>query len=802
MSLIPIRGHAAMVLCLAMYFAPAGAAEAPSTRPALYDDVVRELRVRERKLLNVVVESEAWVEELAPGSNEWKRTPVRYSGKAWYNGLSGSKARIDVHKEVEKWSNGPAPYAEDSYSVGTDGEQAWLAQHSTGPLAKPFPARIAVTSPQIRLKVFNRNRAYRTGAGFSTWLWAFYERKTLCEFLLAAPDAGPLRPDISAQKEEFGGVAAIKVTIGTPKLYEYRFWFDPNREYALLGFYLGNTVKTKTVVVADDRVTKLVEAGPGIWFPAEATHVEDDYETGIRTRLHFRASNLTANDPKFDELVFHPDFPPGYTVNDKYAGQVYQVAPPAEQLEADLNRVVDELSATTRQTTSAPEPADAGTGPVLATSAAPRSSGGNHAPMVVFITVAAAGLAVIGAILYRRRYRPAAVLWIGLCLLAATTCATAAGPERINCAVNTGFIAARFFGRPVTLRQIGSLLQAGVDFRRDCSLLDLKRAMESLGLDVEPLQSSLSGLLNSTSPQRCVILRLKRPEASDRTGHFINVLRTAGGRVVLVDPPGGMRMISFGDAMHDRQLSHFSGEYLVISESSEPKYDEPTIELENPDIELGDIPPTTSRIEGQIKFRNRGRTPLKITDIHTPCACVGETTGDRELPPGERGRLVLVFDKHRLPIGDVTREIGLATNDPKHEIVKVVFRMTVQDAPNATDLQLLPPVLDYGRVQQATIAGRVTTVRIVVPRDRKASPSQVTFQASSRRLDVTPVDQEWIKDADGTEIHVFTYSLSWREPPPDGRFAEEVRFVVEGQAPTKGPMTLQIQGDCLAANGK
>ena len=75
-------------------------------------------------------------------------------------------------------------------------------------------------------------------------------------------------------------------------------------------------------------VTKLKEIGDGIWWPVEAYaesgpgphHPDEPY-----TRMVYRASNVVANDPNFDENIFTVPFPEGYLIDDQVAGRKYKV---------------------------------------------------------------------------------------------------------------------------------------------------------------------------------------------------------------------------------------------------------------------------------------------------------------------------------------------------------------------------------------------------------------------------------------------------------------------------------------------
>ena len=70
-----------------------------------------------------------WQEEMELSTYIWKQKPVHLISTVWYNGMPGSKARIDMHKNLGPWRNGRTDSNETCYSIGFDGKFGRTAKH-------------------------------------------------------------------------------------------------------------------------------------------------------------------------------------------------------------------------------------------------------------------------------------------------------------------------------------------------------------------------------------------------------------------------------------------------------------------------------------------------------------------------------------------------------------------------------------------------------------------------------------------------------------------------------------------------
>lgn len=298
------------------------------------------LEAAERNLFsNLKIDSEAWGEtktSLSDPNEPWQRTPVYVSSTAWFDGHPGGKARMDVHKEVLKWLNGAAPYAESSYSVGFDGKHGRVVDHTRGHSGKTFPLKEAKIVPDYPTALRTGSLMSCIGAQFS--LQFFFNndedgpnRRTFSRLFRAAISPAALEAKaFEVALEEFQGVECIKFGLREQKggrAPHINYWLDPARGFALLGHdNISIREDGSERVSTRIRVTKLKEVAPGIWWPMEATTISGPSKPGDPySRTVYRASNVVANDPNFDANVFTVPFPNGYLIDNMVTGKKYKV---------------------------------------------------------------------------------------------------------------------------------------------------------------------------------------------------------------------------------------------------------------------------------------------------------------------------------------------------------------------------------------------------------------------------------------------------------------------------------------------
>ena len=295
--------------------------------------LIPEIEAVERRLINLKVESEAWVETKADLSDPcelWQRTTIYVASTAWFDGRPKGKARIDVHKQVTKWIDGAAPYAERSYSLGFDGHYGRVVNHTTGHSGKTFPSKKGERLPHAPKQLRAKWLGTCTGWQFSNIFFFNDEEEDMSFsrfFRTAISPAALEAKAFEVALEEFEGVECIIFGTGEKKWGHISYWLDPSRGFALLGHdNISIREDSSEWVSTRIRVNKLKEVTPGIWWPMEAYVESDPLNPGEPyTRTVYRASNVVANDPNFDENIFTVPFPEGYLIDDQVVGRKYKV---------------------------------------------------------------------------------------------------------------------------------------------------------------------------------------------------------------------------------------------------------------------------------------------------------------------------------------------------------------------------------------------------------------------------------------------------------------------------------------------
>lgn len=332
-------------------------AEGDTSQPPLSAEEVRtNIQEAQRKLLNVRIDSEAWVEEKPTPSASWERTPIYSSSTSWYNGLPNSKARIDFHKKIVSWINGPpgVSFGESEFSIGFDGGYGRTVYHNEGPNDKMYARHAATIESKAPLLLGNQLAGNSTGVAFSVY-YCFGDNvnEWLTDNGSSHRSAQELKFQGEIAYENFQGCNCIKISLGNSSKGHDTYWLDPSRGYALLGHELTNTRQDGSEwLIQSLRITKLQEVTPELWFPMEAVLETGPNQPGEPwRRLIYKASNVVANDPHFDDKIFTVPIPMGYLVDNKVEGVMYEAGEAPNELLKTLNNLVSEVT-TTRSTLS------------------------------------------------------------------------------------------------------------------------------------------------------------------------------------------------------------------------------------------------------------------------------------------------------------------------------------------------------------------------------------------------------------------------------------------------------------------
>ncbi|MCP4256965.1 MAG: DUF1573 domain-containing protein [Planctomycetes bacterium] len=819
------------------------------TRPTpTLDELISGIAAAERRLINVRIESEAFEEQRASSDVPWERTSVSFSSTAWYNGMPKSKARVDVHSEVLRWEEGLAPWAEESYSVGFDGQFGREVRHAAGIPGQIEPVKNATITAEAPLELRDQWCELATGVMFSLNFLDYQEGISASQMLTKMRDEGV---DIKISRERYQDADCVKLS---QMRGEFLLWFDLEHGYAFRGRqWLVPGASGDLVPYKTDIVKRLVEAAPGIWFPAEASLTSFvPNEIGPDVRLSYRCSQVVANDPKFDEAVFQVPIPSDYIVRDKVSGAVYQKSMSLDLLRRELDKSVDIVM---NNTTEASLVASGGGGVgdgndatasrevvtaaaeanrEMMTTAASGGGGvgdGNDATASREVVTAAAEtvvgeatvrkgrgilwllvllttmvLAVVAASTVKRRKRAKNVVII-VCVLLGSMGAPCLGAvevetsneivmnalgrpkkqeARVNCGLNAIYITLKYLGGTPSLPELIRDLDLTDNFAKNLSLYELKGCLESHGMKVRGLRGDTPRIIREyADPNNVLIMHEKHRRGNEIFGHYV-VVNRRGGRLWLNDPPFSPQICTVKD-ITGRPTT---GRFLVICPVKS------SIDVDETIINLGKILSTQRTVTGKVRFRNTGDGVLKIHDIRGSCNCFAGYEGTTEIEPGGKGEITIKFKKEALPGGHNVRRALLRTNDPQHESVVVHFRFFIQTIPEPNDIRIMPQVVDYGRAYCDQLSAKKVNITIWVP---ELVPDEVhDFKSTSHlsQLNVT-LESNSIEIINGARMRVAKYVVSWREPPADGPFAGEIEFTILGGEVNGTVLSIPVRGDSV-----
>jgi hypothetical protein len=281
-------------------------------------------------LMNVqIVHFSLKEDKRTPGSAAWVPMQEAMHGNAWYDGLPGSKVRIQL--DYISRGFGSTPWIEEALDVGYDGQTMREVDLRYGPPGRQRNIRRGAivagppdpsTNPLVTIGV-DPLLPYADGTGFSVNFFQVngQPKQSLADFFLDVAKEGsggwPIQWDTVA------GVKTVKVTV----LGGWYFWFDPSAGYALRKFIAAIPDQTGNgSLVQELDVSELAEAAPGIWFPVRATCVQPMIgEFGSYIRLTYQADKVIVNDPSFDSHVFTVPIPLRCFLHDAINGRTFVV---------------------------------------------------------------------------------------------------------------------------------------------------------------------------------------------------------------------------------------------------------------------------------------------------------------------------------------------------------------------------------------------------------------------------------------------------------------------------------------------
>ena len=197
-------------------------------------------------------------------------------------------------------------------------------------------------------------------------------------------------------------------------------------------------------------------------------------------------------------------------------------------------------------------------------------------------------------------------------------------------------------------------------------------------------------------------------------------------------------------------------------------------------VEPGDVQHLT------FQLRNDGDTTLMIEDVEPTCYCTSSKLDMWDVQPGKIATISVRIDPSDF-VGDVTKGVEIATNDPDNSTVLVDADLFVLPG-----IAVVPPELDFGDVPAEGIK-RSKNVDIKAPRERDFEVTSVTSDATFLEVDHEPLDLE--------ERHGAMVFVKMLPGAPSGVFEETVivhttdkeRPTIEIQVRGRGPGGLRVE---------
>ncbi len=241
------------------------------------------------------------------------------------------------------------------------------------------------------------------------------------------------------------------------------------------------------------------------------------------------------------------------------------------------------------------------------------------------------------------------------------------GPESA-CGVHCLYLAAKLQGLQPDLNNLAKKTKLS---RKGTSLLDLKRAAESIGLQAK-------GYRYDTRDWHKLVDLMTI--AHFKTNHFVLVLRTTDKGVYIADPPKHIFFLPESEF-----VKKWSGNVLELSHPDvnlcSPKAHttgkEPTLivsiknsKMMREELNFGTILADRQH-EAKIIIRNNLDVKLCISDLKSSCGCTTLKPEQEEIPPGEETTIIVQLMTGGLSAGPCKRNITttLAAGSEKYTVI-------------------------------------------------------------------------------------------------------------------------------------
>lgn len=773
--------------------------ESSEVRSISTADIANAIHQLERAFPPVVVDAQIEIQSWSPVEGAWK-----WAGEtivtARMSGAPGGPCVALLRKQVSRWIDGPADFAEKTGAVSYDGRVGVVLDLTTGPRGSTAVINRAAVFPERP----NKLNWVAVVSGWSESVFGFFEEDGLrfSEVLQQDPAAFACNEIVN----QAGGLQ-----LRTPPQPDAaginRIWyFDRMPALALVRYeeLLGDTL------VRVDTISSFCELKEGIRYPVSGERVLFDSKGKRQSKWSFRCEAVRKDE--HDETAQQPwivDFPPGTFVNDTILDSTYRIGLP----KSDLAHVISRQASEAR---SVMDPGIlSGRGRVLG--GATRAREGTHAVRISWLIGIASlfgGMVLIWLTFRRDRVRGVgrglllAVMWLVAVeghsfAQEATIIPEVLGESRAqNCAVNTAAFVLDTLRKPVDdYDLLAADLGCGMSsWDRAVSLRDIKRVLEERGLLVTGFAGAedLRSVLDILDEKRGICI-VHLANGREEVGHYAVLVSHENEKVYIVDPGVSASWQSVSDA-EARIGSLVTGFGLSVSVGA--SFPEGGASERGPivwdglegflEVPFGDVDPSAGLVARDVIVRNSLSDEIRLIDTKSSCSCVKalEFVGDGDsVPAGGRGVLRTTIDASRLSPGKIstTSLIRFSVGGEQRQ-VSATITYRVSSSASAVP-HCIPTTLNLARISAGSSIVR-GTIRVVLPGGERVTASR----ASSAEIEVMRGNRSLLESNDRLmRWHVEDLEVLM-VVPLEGRTVVREKLVVETTC-SRGPkMVIPIVG--------
>jgi hypothetical protein len=235
----------------------------------------------------------------------------------------------------------------------------------------------------------------------------------------------------------------------------------------------------------------------------------------------------------------------------------------------------------------------------------------------------------------------------------------------------------------------------------------------------------------------------------------------------------------------------------VVGQRSDEVTKDPRIAIDSANLDAGMIPLIVETVKVTVGYANTGGEALKILNARGSCSCFRGLSGDLELKPNSHGKLLLQFDKHRMPVGAIQERLIIETNDPAHRLNEITVKFFIQDTPARTDLGISPSLVSFGRRPANVMKSQIVLFRLTLPLEDGEHPTHCRVEVRGHALTISGLQDFTEVQSDGTAKRTVTYRLSWTGTPADGCFEDAIKFFVSRYGRQEQTISVPVSGDAL-----